>query len=63
MQSVIDSSGHWLSHSECRRMGDALIALEGQCGQITHALSTNSRDWQPISSALGYEFVPIQYPV
>jgi hypothetical protein len=49
-----------LSHGDCRKMGDCLIALEGRVA--THVVSTNKRDWEPICQLLGIEFVGVDYP-
>jgi hypothetical protein len=49
-----------LSHSDCRNAGDCLIALEGQA-TVTHALSTNAREWQVLSDLLGFAFVRVRY--
>ena len=50
-----------LSHGDCRRAGDFLVALEGEVA-ATHALSTNARDWEHVSSVFGLEFVRVTYP-
>jgi hypothetical protein len=50
-----------LSHGDCRNAGDCLITLEAK-GKATHALSSNVREWQPLSATLGFEFIPITYP-
>jgi hypothetical protein len=59
-RSVLDTPSRELSVGDCRRAGDSLIALEG-IGSVTHALSTNATEWEPISHALGWEFVRIEY--
>ena len=61
LKKVIDDPTLRLSHSECRRAGDALIAIEGSRQSTTHALSTNARDWRPLSEALNLEFVRPEY--
>lgn len=58
---VINTPDIDLSSDQCRKAGDALIALEGK-GKATHAASTNARDWRPISTAADYEFVHVVYP-
>jgi hypothetical protein len=50
-----------LSHGDCRNAGDLLIGLEAK-GKATHALSTNTREWELLSGALGFEFVHVTYP-
>ncbi len=50
-----------LSHTDCRNAGDALIALEAS-GIATHALSTNVKEWEPLSKLLGFQFVRVEYP-
>ncbi len=50
-----------LSHGDCRNAGDCLIALEAK-GKATHSLSSNAREWEPLSVALGFTFVRIAYP-
>jgi hypothetical protein len=60
-QSVLQNPTRDLSHSDCRRAGDCLIALEAQ-ETATHVLSSNAREWQPLSQAVGFEFVPITFP-
>ncbi len=50
-----------LSVEDCRRAGDCLIALEA-LGSVTHALSSNAREWAPISKAAGFEFVHTEFP-
>lgn len=60
-RSVIDNPDLQLSHSECRRAGDCLIALEGS-QHATDALSTNAQDWGPVSEAVDLKFVRVKYP-
>jgi hypothetical protein len=60
-QAVLQNPQADLSHGDCRRAGDCLIALEGR-DKATHALSSNAREWSPLSDALGFEFVRITYP-
>jgi hypothetical protein len=50
-----------LSHGDCRNAGDVLIGLEAK-DKVTHALSTNAREWEVISSLLGFEFIHVTYP-
>lgn len=50
-----------LSHADCRRAGDCLIALEAM-GSATHALSTNATEWGRLATICGFEFVRVQYP-
>ncbi len=50
-----------LSHNDCRRAGDCLIALEAK-DRATHAVSTNASEWQHLSRILGFEFVHVRYP-
>ena len=50
-----------LSSNDCRSAGDCLIALEGR-GCVTHALSTNASEWEPVSRILGLAFVHVRYP-
>jgi hypothetical protein len=61
LDSVLDNAQTELSHSECRRAGDCLIALEGSA-VATHALSTNARDWSVICALLGIDFLKVEYP-
>jgi hypothetical protein len=61
IESVLRDSGRDLSHRDCRRAGDCLIALEAR-GSATHAVSSNSREWEPLSRILGFEFVRVTYP-
>jgi hypothetical protein len=60
-ESVIKDPKRELSVDDCRRAGDCLIALEAH-GSATHALSSNAREWKPISEALEFEFVHITFP-
>jgi len=60
-ESVIQNREKELSVTDCRRAGDCLIAIEAT-GSVTHALSSNAREWQPISEALDLQFVHITYP-
>ena len=60
-ERVIRESTAELSVDDCRRAGDCLIALEG-ADSATHALSSNQREWKPISHAVGFEFVHVTYP-
>jgi len=60
-RSVLQEPGIDLSHNDCRRAGDFLIALEGR-EIATHALSTNASDWEPICQILQREFVRVDYP-
>lgn len=50
-----------LSSGECRNAGDLLIMLEAQ-DMADHAMSTNVKEWQPLSELFGFEFVTVQYP-
>jgi len=50
-----------LSHGDCRRAGDTLIALEAR-GIVTHAISTNAREWRPLSEIMKMHFVHVTYP-
>ncbi|WP_143393284.1 hypothetical protein [Fimbriiglobus ruber] len=50
-----------LSHGDCRNIGDCLIAIEG-AEAATHAVSTNRREWEPLSSCFGMQFVHLTYP-
>lgn len=61
IESVIRDSAKELSVGDCRRAGDCLIAIEA-IDSATHALSTNRRDWEPVSSAAGFEYVHVTYP-
>jgi hypothetical protein len=60
-ESVIKDPKKELSVGDCRKAGDCLIAIEAS-GSVTHALSSNAREWKPISEALDLEFVPITFP-
>ncbi len=60
-QKVLQNSEMELSHGDCRRAGDCLIALEAK-EKATHALSSNAREWEPLSDLLGFQFVPITFP-
>jgi hypothetical protein len=60
-ESVVHNPDSELSHGDCRRAGDCLIALEAK-GHATHALSTNAREWEPLSRVCGFEFVGVEYP-
>lgn len=50
-----------LSHNQCRRAGDCLIALEGM-EHSTHALSSNAAEWEPICGMLSRQFVRVEFP-
>ena len=60
-ESVFNSPQSQLSHGDCRRAGDCLIALEAK-DHATHAVSTNAREWEHLSQICGFEFVRVQYP-
>jgi hypothetical protein len=60
-ESVLQSPARELSHRDCRRAGDCLIALEAQ-GAATHALSSNAREWEPLAGLMGLQFVRVTYP-
>jgi len=60
-ESVLNDGELELSHGDCRRAGDCLIALEAK-HHATHAVSTNARDWTMVSQLLGMEFVHVRYP-
>jgi hypothetical protein len=49
-----------ISSNECRSAGDALIAIAAE-GLATHVLSTNRREWEPLSKEIGAELVEIKY--
>lgn len=57
-QSVHENKEANLSHSECRRAGDTLIALEA-AGIATHCVSSNAREWKPIAELFG--LMPVDY--
>lgn len=61
IENVVSDESKELSHSDCRRAGDTLIALEGR-HHATHAVSTNKSEWKPLSDHLGLEFVRPDYP-
>ncbi len=50
-----------MSASDCRRCGDALIAVEAE-GHVSDALSTNAREWQALCDQLGLRFRRVEYP-
>jgi hypothetical protein len=58
---VIQEQGRELSHSDCRRAGDCLIALEA-AGSVTDAISSNAREWESLCQIVGAEFVKITFP-
>ena len=60
-RKVLENTKTELSHGDCRRAGDCLIALEAE-GKATHVLSSNAREWKPLSDVLGFEFVQIAFP-
>ena len=60
-EAVVNDPELELSHTDCRKAGDCLIALEAK-GHATHALSTNAREWAPLSKIVGFEFVHVGYP-
>ena len=60
-EEVIQMPMFEMSHAQCRNCGDALIMMESG-GLATHSLSTNARDWDPLSKAVGIEFVKMEYP-
>jgi hypothetical protein len=60
-QSVLSNPKTELSVNDCRSAGDCLIALEGEW-YATHALSSNAREWSPLSKCINMEFVHISYP-
>ena len=49
-----------LTSGDCRNAGDLLIALEAE-GMADHAMSTNAKEWQPLSKLFGFEFVTVRY--
>jgi hypothetical protein len=51
-----------VSHSDCRKAGDCLQALEGIEEGATHALSTNARDWETVCGTSDMTFVHVTYP-
>ena len=59
-QGVLKNAKAELSHGDCRNAGDCLITLEAK-GKATHALSSNAREWEPLSTALGFEFIHITF--
>jgi hypothetical protein len=52
-----------VSHSQCRRCGDLLIALEGleETPTPTHLMSTNEREWKYLAERLGVCFTEVNY--
>ncbi|MCU0703095.1 MAG: hypothetical protein MUF18_03795 [Fimbriiglobus sp.] len=50
-----------LTSGNCRNAGDLLMFLEAE-GMADHAMSTNAREWQPLSELFGFDFVTVQYP-
>jgi hypothetical protein len=60
-EAVLKNPNKELSHGDCRRAGDCLITLEGK-GKATDALSSNAREWRPLSEILSFKFVHITYP-
>ena len=60
-EAVIANPAADLSHSDCRRAGDCLIALEAK-DHATHAVSTNAKEWRPLCNLLGIEFIHVTYP-
>ncbi len=61
IENVLTTPHLDLSHEDCRSMGDCLIALEGE-GNATHAISSNSSEWELLSEVIGCEFVRVTYP-
>lgn len=61
VRAVVGDPNADLSHSDCRAMGDCLIAIEA-AEHATHAISTNMREWKPLSRILGYECIRPEYP-
>ncbi len=59
-EEVIKNPSLELSVNDCRKAGDCLIAIEAG-DSATHALSSNAREWKPISEASGYEFVHVDF--
>ena len=59
-KEVVNDKEFELSHSQCRRAGDYLIALEGR-EHATHFLSTNAKEWHTLSEILSREFVRVAY--
>ena len=59
-KEVVNDKESELSHSQCRRAGDCLIALEGH-EHATHFLSTNAKEWCTLSEILSREFVRVEY--
>jgi hypothetical protein len=60
MLEMIENSSIELSHQQCRKLGDCLIGLEAY-DHVTHAVSTNSKEWEPIAAALSLTFVRPDY--
>ena len=60
-ESVQQDAERELSNGDCRRGGDCLIALEAD-GHVTHALSTNAKEWDTLSKLIGFQFVEVDYP-
>jgi len=60
-EGVVSNPQTELSHGDCRRAGDCLIALEAK-GHASHVLSTNAREWEPLEQICRFEFVRVQYP-
>jgi hypothetical protein len=50
-----------LSHGDCRRVGDCLIAIEAG-DNATHVVSSNAKEWRPLADAMGYTFVHTTFP-
>jgi hypothetical protein len=50
-----------LSSSDCRSAGDCLIIFSAE-KLATHTLSTNAREWAPLSKLIGAEFSHVTYP-
>jgi hypothetical protein len=59
---VVREQDRELSHSDGRRAGDCLIALEA-AGSVTHAIFSNARTWEPLCQNVGVAFVKISFPV
>ena len=57
---VVGDNAIDLASKDCRVAGDCLIVLDGKIA--THTMSTNKREWEPLSMLIDAESVTVDYP-
>ncbi len=60
IEKVVTDQKADLSHDDCRKAGDCLIALEAS-GYATHALSTNKTEWEVVAPMMNMQFIHVTY--